>query len=80
MTKDSDYCVVKITKTTVWIEDLNLGGRSVTNDAERVCKKLNGSPQSHGRRIIYKDSDGQWGELLHVNGRFTGFGDGEAPT
>lgn len=26
-----------------------------------------------GRRIIYQDSIGDWSELLHEGGRFTGF-------
>lgn len=44
---------------------------SVTNDAEAVVKKV---VELHGdHRVIYRDTDGRWDELLHQNGRFTGF-------
>jgi len=54
----------------VWIVDLNRGS-SVTNDAERVVAELN--DRFPGFRIIYRDSMGNWDELKHDNGKFTGF-------
>ena len=45
---------------------------SVTNDAEAVVYEL---VNKYGnKRIIYKDSDGNWDELLHDGDQFTGFG------
>ncbi|PWJ81556.1 hypothetical protein C7441_11088 [Pseudaminobacter salicylatoxidans] len=44
---------------------------SVTNDAERVvseCLAYYGE-----KRIIYRDSDGRWDELLHTGIQFRGF-------
>lgn len=52
----------------VFIRDLNRGKMSVTNDVEAVVKEVN---QLHpGKRIVYSDSDGEPGELLHDNGVF----------
>lgn len=61
----------------VLIEDLN-GRLSVTNDAEAVVAELlAGGYQDF--RIIYKDSQGDWDELLHDGTQFTGFGPGYTP-
>ena len=62
----------------IFIEDLN-GPMSVTNDAEAVVKDLInlGYGDYH---ILYKDSMGQWDELLHNGFRFIGFGPGYEPT
>jgi hypothetical protein len=62
----------------VLIEDLN-GPMSVTNDAEAVVQDilLRGYLRS---RILYRDSAGQWDELLHNGIEFTGFGPGYTPT
>jgi len=54
----------------VWVTD-NDGRVSVTNDAEAVVKYINHSYPNY--RIIYRDTMGNWDELLHVNGDFTGF-------
>ena len=46
----------------VFIQDLNLGNRSVTNDAEAVfaeCQKLYGQC-----RAVYQDSEGEWAEIV----------------
>ena len=55
----------------VFIVD-NDGPVSVTNDAEAVCRFLDDHYPSH--RIVYRDTQGDWDELLHNNGVFTGFG------
>lgn len=55
----------------VWIEDLDRGRVSVTNDAENVVLDL--QHDFPGYRIIYRDSTGRWDELRHVAGKFTGF-------
>jgi len=63
----------------VWVvcaTDLNLGGLSVTNDAEAVVQAIHDSYQKPGRApivIIYCDSDGRWDGLNHKEGQFTGF-------
>jgi hypothetical protein len=66
----SSYSVVRTLPEAVFIQD-DCIGKSVTNDAERVCRELF---LAYGdRRYIYRDTDGQWDELAHVAGRFTGF-------
>lgn len=64
------YTIVKVQDDMVWItDDCLLGRLSVTNDAEVVCKTIH---ESHGnKRIIYRDSEGEWDELAHDEGRFT---------
>jgi hypothetical protein len=48
------------------------GPVSVTNDAENVVGYvLCGHPNKP--RILYKDTDGEWDELLHDGEKFTGF-------
>jgi hypothetical protein len=58
----SDYDIVRVEHDRVFIVDLDLGNKSVTNDAERVYSEL----KKHwpGRRIIYKDSIGNWDEII----------------
>lgn len=50
------------------------GPVSVTNDAEAVVTDI---LRAYGgsRRILYMDTDGHWGELLHDGLKFTGFGE-----
>lgn len=59
-----------ISNGMVFIIDENIG-MSITNDAEAVVADVVSKYPNH--RIIYKDTDGSWDELLHWNGRFTGF-------
>ena len=54
----------------VWIVDED-GWKSVTNDAERVCADVN--RLYHGFRIIYRDTDGNWDELVHLDGHFNNY-------
>ncbi len=69
--RSSDFEVVKVLFDRVFIIDLNRGNVSVTNDAESVRLRVS---KAHGnRRIVYRDSDGNWDELLHDNGNFVGF-------
>lgn len=44
-----------------YIEDMNLGARSVTNDAERVYQQVR--EWLGPVRVVYKDSDGCWTEI-----------------
>lgn len=59
---------------------LQLVSCSVTNDAENVIKylvKFAGLRSSDGfddhERVVYRDTQGRWDELLHQNGKFAGF-------
>ena len=71
MTRAADFEIVKVSPEIIWIRDLNLGNISVTNDAEGVCRRV--WHEYPGRRIIYQDSEGDWSELKHDGGKFTGF-------
>lgn len=55
----------------VLLTDLD-GSMSITNDAEAVVEHVlsQGSPDV---RIFYKDTDGQWDELVHDGKAFTAF-------
>lgn len=68
----ADYEVVLVTNETIFIKDLDRGGRSVTNDAEAVVERL---LETYGktRDIVYRDSQGQWDCLLHDGNEFVGF-------
>ena len=64
------YRITKVTPNVVQLVDTD-SGMSVTNDAERVVAEVfNLYPN---RRIIYRDTTGQWDELLHNHGIFTDF-------
>ncbi len=73
----SEYRYEKATDHDVFIVDLNRGGKSVTNDAEQVTAEV--AHNFPGRRIFYRDSEGQWDELIHDRGKFTGFAKGYGP-
>ncbi len=69
----SDFRIIVVTSTSVFLEDLDLGRCSVTNDAENVVRFVNNTyPLSD---IFYRDSLGHWSELLHNNGEFERFHD-----
>jgi hypothetical protein len=57
----SHYSIVEVWNDRVFIVDLNLGGLSVTNDAERVWEEI--QAKFPGRRPIYKDTMNQWDEI-----------------
>ena len=57
---------------------MNRGQISVTNDADAVVPEV--AANYGDRRIIYRDSEGNWDELVHQDGRFICFaGPSEAP-
>lgn len=68
----STVSITEIKDDRVVILDNNLGGRSVTNDAENVVEYL--YSVYGNRRIFYIDSEGILDELRHNNGNFVGFG------
>jgi len=57
----ADYDIVRVEQDRVFIIDLDLGNRSVTNDAEHVYFEL--QKQWPARRVIYRDSMDQWCEI-----------------
>ena len=59
----SDYRVVSTDDDFMFLVDLDLGNLSVTNDAENVVKHL--LSLYGNKRIIYRDSNGDWSELVH---------------
>lgn len=78
--KRASYSEWAITPGFVFIADTcKPGAASVTNDAERVVSECLG--QYGERRIIYRDSEGSWSELLHTGIQFRGYGpyDGAVP-
>jgi hypothetical protein len=54
----------------VFIVDNDVG-MSITNDAEAVVEDVLRQYPDH--RIIYRDTMGQWDELVHWNGKFSVF-------
>lgn len=58
----SDYEIVLVQEDKIFLVDLDLGNRSVTNDAEAVAQEIN--KNFPGRRIIYRDSLGHWDEIV----------------
>jgi hypothetical protein len=58
---DADF-TYSIFGNVISIVDLNLGNRSVTNDIERVLRKIEYYHQGSivGFKIMYRDSEGVW--------------------
>lgn len=52
------------------IDNCRPGAMSVTNDAENVVQEC--LSRYGERRIIYRDSEGEWAELLHTGIQFRG--------
>jgi hypothetical protein len=61
----SKWHVVKVTDSFVFIEDMDTGGMSVTNDAEAVYEAV--QLLYPNKRLVYKDSMGTWDEIYMVN-------------
>ena len=68
----SSFSITEIKDDRVIILDNNMGGESVTNDAENVVEYLYNIYGN--RRIFYIDSEGILDELRHTKGEFVGFG------
>jgi hypothetical protein len=62
---------------TYFIKDLDLGNKSVTNDAERVVEEL--VTVGWNCPIVYQDSMGEWCELVHEDDKFVGFAPHKGP-
>lgn len=68
------YHVVRHVDGIVYFVDEAIAGttfKSVTNAAEEVVLEL--FEQFGDVRMVYRDTEGDWGELAHDRGAFTGF-------
>lgn len=63
--------VLKVTDGFIYLADENDGAMSITNDAEAVVMWANRLYPN--RRIIYRDTEGHWDELVHEDGVFKHF-------
>lgn len=72
MKNHANYQIVEVTANIIFISDLDLGNKSITNDAEHVVDVL---LQIYGpkRKIVYRDTEGQWDELKHDGEKFIDF-------
>lgn len=61
-----------VERDVVIVVDLDQG-RSVTNDAPGVIQDLAGKGVLSRRRVFYRDTSGEWGELVVAGGRFARF-------
>lgn len=61
------WSVYEVTDATVFIVD-NDDGVTITNDAKHVVEQL--WRHYDDRRIVYRDTMGNWDELIHVKGVF----------
>lgn len=61
-----------VSDTFILVEDQDQG-MSVTNDAENMIADLGTKIPLAGRRVLYRDTEGRWDELLVKDGRFAGF-------
>ena len=69
----ADYRI-ELAGDVICISDLDLGGRTVTNDAAGVIGDLLRLGYDLTRMpVIYRDTQGNWDELRVLNGRFAGF-------
>lgn len=60
----SDFFFHRLDDHTVAVIDLNLGNRSVSNDAENVVRWLRARGSlRNSDRLIYRDSDGKWDQI-----------------
>ena len=58
----ADYDIARVEHDRVFIIDIDVGNKSVTDDAEFVYNEL--QSKWPGRRVIYKDRIGEWSEML----------------
>ena len=74
MRPEADYEIVAQTDTCIVIVDLDQGGRSVTNDAERVICDLSAKRGGiEQKKVYYRDSMGRFDELKVKDNTFDGF-------
>jgi hypothetical protein len=75
----ADFQVVTANDHFIYLEDTGHNQfKTVTSDAEYVVTSLAEHYGIEHKRVFYKDSFGEIDELLHKNGRFTGYKHGHA--
>jgi hypothetical protein len=73
----ASYDVVRVTEDTIYLVDKNRG-MSVTNDAENVVTEV---VNEYGdKKVVYRDSMGNWDELEHEHGKFSDFAPYRGPS
>lgn len=73
-----EFSVARVMEGTIYLTDSdNPGTVSMTNDAESVCRWAHS--QYPGKRVMYRDSDGVWDQMVHVDGIFMKFQMGNSP-
>ena len=66
--READFSAIRLPHGRVLVVDLNLGSRSVTNDAPNVIQILRSAlPLNTNDRVYYRDSDGLVDELVINN-------------
>ena len=75
MSKPAQYIVLSADADEIHIFDVGPWDihLTVTNDAENVVKQIVKNLGMEGQKLIYIDSNGEKGELLHSEGKFVGF-------
>lgn len=63
----ADYEIIAVKSDRVFLIDLDKGSKSVTNDAERVYAEV--IKQQPNKRVIYRDSQKNWDEIIMLNGK-----------
>lgn len=67
----SNYSILHLSPDAIFLQDLDLGNKSITNDAANVTAAINDDHPN--RRIFYKGTDALWAELVHNQGLFLRF-------
>lgn len=63
----SDWSIIEIENNIMFIEDLDLGRTSITNDAESVLDHIK-DMYHKDMRVVYRDTNGQLDEIVSVDG------------
>ncbi len=73
--QQASFDIVTNNDVYILIVDKNEGGRSITNDASSVVHHLNDTIKGglQKKRVYYRDSMGQFDQLVHNNGKFIEF-------
>lgn len=58
------WIVVRSTDKYVFLKDLDDGGKTITNDAEAVLKRMARTYPAH--QVVYQDTDGLWWKIRQV--------------
>jgi len=72
---NKNYQIITETDSYILIEDISYlnGGRTITNDAERVVNELIQFHDAKNKMILYRDTEGYTDQLLHDGKKFLSF-------